>query len=145
MLAEQGYRYSSSVAPIRHDHYGVPDAPRRTYRPIAGAELIEMPITIAQVLGREVTTGGGFFRLLPGGVTARAIRAANAADAPAIFYFHPWEVDPRQPRVRNAPLKSKIRHYARLGAMVGKLERLIAAHRWGRFDAIAAREAARLA
>lgn len=144
VLAEAGYRYSSSVAPIRHDHYGVPDAPRRSYWPVAGAELIEMPITIAQVLGREVTTGGGFFRLLPGGVTRRAIHAANATQAPAIFYFHPWEIDPAQPRVRNAPLRSKLRHYARLGAMAGKLETLIASHRWGRMDAIAAHEAARL-
>lgn len=145
VLAEQGYRYSSSIAPLRHDHYGVPDAPRGTYRPVAGAELIEMPITIATVLGREVTAGGGFFRLLPSGVTERAIRAANAGDMPAIFYFHPWEVDPGQPRVRAAPIKSKLRHYARLGAMAGKLEKLIARHRWGRMDAIAAREAARLA
>ena len=145
VLAEQGYRYSSSIAPLRHDHYGVPDAPRGTYRPVAGAELIEMPITIATVLGREVTAGGGFFRLLPSGVTERAIRAANAGDMPAIFYFHPWEVDPGQPRVRAAPIKSKLRHYARLGAMAGKLEKLIARHRWGRMDSIAAREAARLA
>ncbi|MBB5708855.1 XrtA system polysaccharide deacetylase [Sphingomonas xinjiangensis] len=145
VLAEAGYHYSSSVAPIQHDHYGVPDAPRRTYRPVPGAELIEMPITIARVWGREVTTGGGFFRLLPSGVTARAIRAANAEQAPAIFYFHPWEIDPAQPRVRAAPLKSKIRHYSRLGAMHGKLERLIATHRWGRMDRIAAQEAARLA
>ncbi|UYY58703.1 XrtA system polysaccharide deacetylase [Sphingomonas sp. S2-65] len=145
VLAEQGYRYSSSIAPLRHDHYGVPDAPRGTYRPMPDADLIEMPITIATVLGREVTAGGGFFRLLPSAVTERAIRAANAGSAPAIFYFHPWEVDPGQPRVRNAPLKSKLRHYARLGAMAGKLEKLIARHRWGRMDAIAAREAARLA
>jgi polysaccharide deacetylase family protein (PEP-CTERM system associated) len=145
VLAEAGYRYSSSVAPIRHDHYGVPDAPRRSYRPVAGAALIEMPITIARAMGRDVTTGGGFFRLLPSGVTQRAIRAANAEAAPAIFYFHPWEIDPGQPRVRAAPLKSKLRHYARLGAMRGKLETLIAAHRWGRMDAIAAQEAARLA
>ena len=143
-LAEAGYRYSSSIAPIRHDHYGWPEAPRSAFRPVADAGLVELPITIAKVAGREITAGGGFFRLLPNGVTDRAVRSANAAGTPAVFYFHPWEVDPGQPRVANAPLKSKLRHYARLGAMAGKLERLIATHAWGRIDAIAAREAERL-
>ncbi len=143
-LAEAGYRYSSSIAPIRHDHYGWPEAPRRPFRPLADAGLIELPITIARVAGREITAGGGFFRLLPNGVTDRAVRTANAAEMAAIFYFHPWEVDPGQPRVTDAPLKSRLRQYARLGAMAGKLERLIATHAWGRVDAIAAREAKRL-
>jgi polysaccharide deacetylase family protein (PEP-CTERM system associated) len=143
-LAEAGYAYSSSIAPIRHDHYGWPDAPRGAFRPIAGMPLVELPVTIAKFAGREITAGGGFFRLLPNGVTDRAVRSANAADTSAIFYFHPWEVDPGQPRVANAPLKSKFRHYARLGAMAGKLEKLIAAHAWGRMDAIATREAERL-
>lgn len=145
ILAEAGYAYSSSVAPVRHDHYGWPDAPRRAYRPVESAALVELPITIARVLGREITTGGGFFRLLPGEVTRRAVRGANAGAQPAIFYFHPWEIDPDQPRVANAPLKSRLRHYARLGAMASKLERLIAGHAWGRMDGIAASEAARLA
>ncbi|UZK66494.1 XrtA system polysaccharide deacetylase [Sphingomonas sp. M1-B02] len=144
VLAEEGYCYSSSIAPIRHDHYGWADAPRRAFRPVEGAPLVELPITIAAVMGREITTGGGFFRLLPNRVTDRAVRGANAAARPAIFYFHPWEIDPGQPRVAGAPLKSKLRHYARLGAMAGKLERLIATHEWGRMDQIAAREAARL-
>jgi polysaccharide deacetylase family protein (PEP-CTERM system associated) len=143
-LAEAGYRYSSSIAPIRHDHYGWPEAPRSAFRPIADVGLIELPITIAKVAGHEITAGGGFFRLLPNRVTDRAVRGANAVGTPAIFYFHPWEVDPGQPRVADAPLKSKLRHYARLGAMAGKLEKLIAAHEWGRIDAIAAREAERL-
>ncbi|WP_084579745.1 XrtA system polysaccharide deacetylase [Sphingomonas azotifigens] len=145
VLAEAGYCYSSSIAPIAHDHYGWPDAPRVPFRPLPDARLIELPITIARVLGREVTAGGGFFRLLPHGVTDRAVRVANAGDEAAIFYFHPWEIDPGQPRVAGAPLKSRLRHYARLGAMAGKLRRLIAAHRWGRMDAVAERAAERLA
>lgn len=145
VLAEAGYCYSSSVAPIAHDHYGWPDAPRTPFRPLPDARLIELPITIARVLGREVTAGGGFFRLLPQRVTNRAVRAANAAGEAAIFYFHPWEIDPDQPRVAGAPLKSRLRHYARLGAMAGKLRRLTAAHAWGRMDAIAERAAERLA
>jgi polysaccharide deacetylase family protein (PEP-CTERM system associated) len=144
VLAEEGYLYSSSVAPIRHDHYGWADAPRGAYRPVSDADLIEVPITIARVVGKEVTTGGGFFRLLPGSITSTAVSAANREARPAIFYFHPWEIDPAQPRVANAPLRSKLRHYARLGAMSGKLETLIAGHEWGRMDHIVAREAERL-
>ncbi len=145
VLAEAGYRYSSSVAPIAHDHYGWPDAPRTAYRPLGDAGLIELPITIARFAGREMTTGGGFFRLFPAAITHRAVRAANAdGDRPAIFYFHPWEIDPRQPRVAQAPLKSRLRHYSRLGAMAGKLRTLIGAHQWGRVDGVVAVEAARL-
>ncbi|WP_066718557.1 XrtA system polysaccharide deacetylase [Sphingomonas pituitosa] len=145
VLAEAGYCYSSSIAPIAHDHYGWSDAPRTPFRPLPDAALVELPITIARVLGREVTAGGGFFRLLPQGVTDRAIRAANANGEAAMFYFHPWEIDPGQPRVRSAPFKSRLRHYARLGAMTGKLQTLLAAHAWGRVDAVAARAAERLA
>lgn len=145
VLAEAGYAYSSSIAPLAHDHYGWPDAPRRAFRPLADSPLIEMPVTVATMLGREVTAGGGFFRLLPSGVVERAIVRSNAAGDPAIFYFHPWEIDPGQPRVRAAPLKSRIRHYSRLGAMAGKLKRLTARHAWGRADAAAARAATVLA
>ena len=144
VLAEEGYVYSSSVAPLSHDHYGWTDAPRGLHRPIEGSKLIEVPITIARFGGKDITTGGGFFRLLPGAVTSKAVRAANTVQRPAIFYFHPWEIDPAQPRVSRAPLKSRLRHYARLGAMAGKLETLIAAHRWGRMDEIVARESERL-
>lgn len=145
VLAEAGYRYSSSIAPIAHDHYGWAEAPRGPFRPVTDADLIELPITIARVAGREVTAGGGFFRLLPNAITDRAVRAANAAERAAIFYFHPWEIDPGQPRVRNAPLRSRLRHYARLGTMEGKLDRLIRTHAWGRTDLVAARAAERLA
>ncbi|WP_315764024.1 XrtA system polysaccharide deacetylase [Sphingomonas sp. Y38-1Y] len=145
VLAEAGYGYSSSIAPLTHDHYGWPDAPRRPFRPLADSPLIEMPVTVATVLGREVTAGGGFFRLLPSSVVEKAIVRSNAAGDAAIFYFHPWEIDPGQPRVQSAPLKSRIRHYSRLGAMAGKLRRLTANHGWGRADSIAARAAATLA
>ncbi|WP_375396161.1 XrtA system polysaccharide deacetylase [uncultured Sphingomonas sp.] len=145
ILAEQGYVYSSSVAPIAHDHYGWAAAPRVPWRPVDGAALIELPITLARVAGRSIVTGGGFFRMLPAAITNRAIRRANADEGrPAIFYFHPWEVDPGQPRVARAPLRSRLRHYSRLGAMAGKLRMLVANHCWGRIDAIAAIEAARL-
>ena len=144
VLAEEGYRYSSSVAPLRHDHYGWAEAPKHAYRPVAGSDLIELPITLARVAGRTITTGGGFFRLFPAAITDTAIARANGEARPAVFYFHPWEIDPGQPRVARAPLKSRVRHYSRLGAMAGKLRALVARHEWGRVDAVVAHEAARL-
>jgi polysaccharide deacetylase family protein (PEP-CTERM system associated) len=145
VLAEQGYAYSSSVAPLVHDHYGWADAPKYAYRPVAGSDLIELPITLADVAGRKITTGGGFFRLFPAAITDRAVARANRDEhRPAVFYFHPWEVDPDQPRVARAPLKSRLRHYSRLGAMAGKLRGLVKRHDWGRVDAVVAIEAERL-
>ena len=144
-LAQAGYVYSSSVAPVRHDHYGWPDAPRFAFRPLGDSDLIEIPITTARIGRRAMPAGGGFFRLFPSAFTNRAVRQVNQEGRPAIFYFHPWEIDPGQPRVTEAPLKSRFRHYSRLGAMAGKLKGLIARHEWGRVDEVAAREAARLA
>lgn len=145
ILAEEGYGYSSSVAPVRHDHYGWVGTPRTLHRPVAGSDLIEWPITLARVMGRDVPAGGGFFRLLPNRIVERAVLRSNADDRhPAMFYFHPWEIDPGQPRVRRAPLKSRLRHYARLGAMRGKLRTLVGNHDWGRADAIVAARAASL-
>jgi polysaccharide deacetylase family protein (PEP-CTERM system associated) len=138
VLAEEGYRYSSSVAPVRHDHYGWREAPRFAFRPVADSGLIELPVTVAEIGGRRLATGGGFFRLLPAALTDFAVRQVNAAGQPAIFYFHPWEVDPAQPRVVDAPLRSQLRHYARLSAMAGKLRGLVARHAWGRVDAVVA-------
>ena len=144
VLAEAGYVYSSSIAPVKHDHYGWADAPRHAHRPLADADLIELPVTTMNVVGKTVTAGGGFFRLLPSAMTTRAIDASNSVERPAVFYFHPWEIDPDQPRVHAAPLKSRLRHYARLGAMAGKLRRLIRRHRWDRVDAVIADETAKL-
>jgi len=145
VLAEEGYAYSSSVAPLVHDHYGWADAPKYAYRPVAGSDLIELPITLADVAGRKITTGGGFFRLFPAAITDRAVARVNRDEhRPAVFYFHPWEVDPDQPRIARAPLKSRLRHYSRLGAMAGKLRRLVGRHDWGRVDAVVAIEAERL-
>jgi polysaccharide deacetylase family protein (PEP-CTERM system associated) len=143
-LAEAGYAYSSSVAPVAHDHYGWRDAPRYAFRPLADSPLVELPVTVARIGGRHLATGGGFFRLLPSALTDFAVRQVNREGHAGIFYFHPWEVDPAQPRVREAPLRSKVRHYSRLGAMAGKLRGLIARHDWDRVDAVVAREAALL-
>lgn len=138
VLAEEGYAYSSSVAPLKHDHYGWRDSPRYAWKPRDDAALIELPVTVAQFAGRRVATGGGFFRLLPAALTDFALRQVNGAAQPGIFYFHPWEVDPGQPRVTAAPLKSRVRHYSRLPEMAGKLRGLLARHAWGRVDAVVA-------
>lgn len=142
VLADEGYRYSSSVAPVAHDHYGWRDSPRFAWRPLADDALVELPVTVGEAAGRRFATGGGFFRLLPAGVTDFALRQVNAAAQPGMFYFHPWEVDPDQPRVTAAPLRSKLRHYSRLGAMAGKLRGLLDRHEWGRVDAVVERLAA---
>lgn len=135
VLADAGYRYSSSVAPVVHDHYGWPDSPRFAWRPVGHAPLIELPVTTAKLAGRTLAAGGGgFFRMLPYGFSRWAVRQVNGLGQPAILYFHPWEVDPDQPRVRHAPLRSKLRHYSRLAAMEGKLERLLGDFRWDRID-----------
>jgi polysaccharide deacetylase family protein (PEP-CTERM system associated) len=145
VLAEAGYTYSSSVAPVRHDHYGWREASRYAFRPLADSALVELPVTVAELAGRRMATGGGFFRLLPAALTDFAVRQVNRDGHGGVFYFHPWEVDPDQPRVAGAPLKSRVRHYSRLGAMAGKLRKLIARHDWGRVDQVVAHEVGRMA
>ncbi|MGE3396239.1 MAG: XrtA system polysaccharide deacetylase [Sphingomonas sp.] len=145
VLAEEGYVYSSSVAPVAHDHYGWRSAPRFAWRPIEGAELIELPVTTIEIGARRMAAGGGgFFRLLPYFVSDLAVRRVNREARPAIFYFHPWEIDPDQPRVPHASMRSKFRHYTNLEAMRPKLLRLLRAHDWGRTDEIALAEGTRL-
>ena len=146
ILAEEGYAYSSSVAPIVHDHYGWRDAPRFAWRPVEGAELIELPVTTVELAGRRAAAGGGgFFRLLPYRLSRWAIERVNARDGrPAVFYFHPWEIDPDQPRVPHATLKSRVRHYTNLRVMERKLFKLFTSARWGRIDQVVANERALL-
>ncbi len=146
ILADAGYRYSSSVAPVIHDHYGWPDAPRFAFRPLTDSALIELPVTTVALRGRNFAAGGGgFFRLFPYDLSRWAIRRVNGREnRPAIFYFHPWEIDPAQPRVRNAPIKSRLRHYMNLENMAPKLKKLLKDFSWGRTDEVAAEQAALL-
>lgn len=136
ILADQGYTYSSSVAPIAHDHYGWRDAPRFAFRPLADSALIEIPVTTVEVAGRrQAAGGGGFFRLFPYWFSHWALRRVNTHDArPAITYFHPWEIDPGQPRVAEASARSRLRHYTNLDVMAPKLARLTRDFQWGRMD-----------
>jgi polysaccharide deacetylase family protein (PEP-CTERM system associated) len=136
ILREEGFQYSSSVYPIRHDLYGTAGAPRTVFAPLPG--LIEVPLTAVRVLGIDVpASGGGFFRLFPYSLTRRLLAHANRANcSPAVFYIHPWEIDPGQPRQRQAPLLSRFRHYLNLGRTEARLRRLLRDFAWGRMDQI---------
>jgi len=135
-IREAGYTYSSSVYPIRHDHYGMPDAPRFPYQPIPG--LIEVPVTTNQFFQTNVPTGGGgYFRLMPYAMSRWLIGRVNRIDGkPAMFYFHPWEIDPEQPRIHAAGWKSKFRHYINLHRTERRLKRLLSDFRWDRVDRV---------
>ncbi|MFN7694972.1 MAG: XrtA system polysaccharide deacetylase [Burkholderiales bacterium] len=136
VLAEAGYRYSSSVYPIQHDHYGMPDSPRWAHAVRAG--LLEVPVTTCRIRERNwPSSGGGYFRLLPYGVSRWLIERVNREDRQsAVFYFHPWEIDPAQPRVPGIDLKSRFRHYVNLGRTEARIRRLLGDFAWGRMDDI---------
>ncbi|MBN9577999.1 MAG: DUF3473 domain-containing protein [Alphaproteobacteria bacterium] len=138
VLNQAGYRYSSSTYPIAHDLYGIPEAPRFAFYPIGDSEFIEIPVTAVRFLNRNWPCGGGgYFRLLPYGWSKFGLRRVNRRDEePCMFYFHPWEIDPGQPRVEGAPIKSRLRHYTNLGSMERRLKKLLDAFAWGRIDMI---------
>ena len=136
MLARAGYLYSSSQHPIAHDHYGDPNGPRAPYYPLGEHGFIEAPVATATLFGRRVSAaGGGWFRALPYALSKPLIaEAAKTMGGPTIFYFHPWEIDPDQPRIARASIKSRLRHYLNLKAMQGKLRRLLHDFPWTRVD-----------
>lgn len=135
-IAEAGYRYSSSVYPIRHDHYGVPDSPRFPHEIRNG--LMELPIATVRMMWRNWPAGGGgYFRLVPYAVSRWSIRHINDVDGrPAIFYFHPWELDPEQPRIDGASAKARFRHYLNLHRVEERLRHLLGDFRWDRVDRV---------
>ena len=135
-IADAGYLYSSSIYPIRHDHYGAPDAQRFAHEVMKG--LLEVPIATVRVLRSNFPAGGGgYFRLLPYLVSRWSIGRVNGIDGqPAIFYFHPWELDTDQPRVTGLGAKARFRHYVNLKRMEPKLRRLLADFRWDRVDQV---------
>lgn len=136
ILAEEGYCYSSSVYPIHHDVYGQAGASRVPYSPYPG--LIEIPLATVRLFGSNFPiAGGGYFRLLPYGVTRSALRMARRqSQAPSVFYLHPWEIDPDQPRQVQAPLLSRFRHYLNLQKTEARLRRLLRDFDWTRLDHI---------
>lgn len=135
-IEKAGYLYSSSVYPVKHDHYGWRDAPRFPFRPCIG--LLEIPISTVHFWYRNWPAGGGgYFRLLPYGLSRWALRRVNNTDQrPAMFYFHPWEIDPDQPRVPNLRFKTRFRHYLNLAQTEGRLQKLLSDFRWGRVDSV---------
>lgn len=136
-IAASGHRYSSSIYPVQHDLYGMPEAPRFAFR-AAHDRLLEIPITTIRILGRNVPCGGGgFFRLFPYAYSRWAINRINTHEREsAIFYFHPWEIDPEQPRVDGISRRARFRHYLNLTRMHGRLERLLTDFRWQRMDTV---------
>jgi polysaccharide deacetylase family protein (PEP-CTERM system associated) len=138
VLREAGYRYSSSIFPIRHDLYGMPKAPRFAFRPNTNSGFLEIPVTTVQVLAKRLPCGGGgWFRLFPYAVSRWAMRRVNRHDGQScIFYFHPWEIDPDQPRQRRVGAKTRIRHYLNLHRMEDRLGRLLGDFRWARMDEV---------
>ena len=138
VLRNAGYRYSSSIYPIRHDHYGMPEAPRFAYYPQGPKGLLEIPITTVRLLQRNVPAGGGgYFRLRPYAFSRWLMRRVNQTDhQPAIFYFHPWELDPGQPRQNGIGLKTRFRHYVNLGRMESRIKALTRDFAWDRMDRI---------
>jgi polysaccharide deacetylase family protein (PEP-CTERM system associated) len=137
ILREESYVYSSSVYPIHHDLYGMPGAPRVPFRPVEDG-VIELPMTTVRLLGRNwPCSGGGYFRLLPAMLYRAGLARVNGQEGqPAIFYFHPWEIDPDQPRIVNAGWKSRLRHYTNLHRMEADLEGLLRDFDWNRMDRV---------
>ncbi len=135
-LLRAGYRYSSSIYPIRHDHYGMPDSPRFAHEVRPG--LLEVPITTLRMLNRNLpSSGGGYFRLLPYPLSRWMLARVNRDDAQAgVFYFHPWEIDVDQPRIAGIGAKTRFRHYVNIHRMETRLGRLLEDFAWGRMDEI---------
>ena len=135
-LLKAGYTYSSSIYPIRHDHYGMPEAPRFAHEVRDG--LWEIPVTTACFFDRNwPASGGGYFRLMPYAMSRWLLQRVNHLDKqPAIFYFHPWEIDVDQPRIPGIDAKTRFRHYLNLHRMEARIRRLLADFKWGRMDEI---------
>ncbi len=137
-LLEAGYRYSSSIYPVQHDHYGMPEAPRFAFYPNGTDGLLEVPITTVQMMGRNLPAGGGgYFRLLPYALSRWMMAKVNQDDRqPALFYFHPWEIDTEQPRPEGVGAKSRFRHYVNIERMESRIEALARDFAWDRMDRI---------
>lgn len=137
-LENAGYVYSSSIYPVRHDHYGMPDAPRFAHRPNGAAGILELPPTTVPLMGRNwPAAGGGWFRLLPYSMSRWMLNRVNAQErAPCMFYFHPWELDAGQPRQTGLSARTRFRHYVNLQRMPGRLRKLLNDFEWDRVDRV---------
>jgi len=131
VLNQTGHKYSSSIFPIKHDLYGMPEAPRFAYHP-HDDEFIEFPVTTIRMGEKNLPCGGGgWFRLVPYAGMRWAMKRVNRLDnQPVIFYFHPWEIDPDQPRQPGLDAKTRFRHYLNLNRMEARLTRLLSDFQW---------------
>ncbi len=143
VLIEEGFKYDSSIFPIWHDFYGFPAAPRFPFlvssrfnsnvefsshlTPNVPKTLIEFPISTVRLLGQNLPiSGGGYFRLFPYLLIRKGLRRVNEKEGkPFVFYLHPWELDPEQPRINKIPIRSKFRHYVHLEKTEGKFKKLL--------------------
>ena len=132
ILQEEGFKYSSSIYPVKHDLYGIPDAPRFIYEPIENQNFKEIPITTVRFGDKNFPCGGGgFFRFYPYALSKWAFNRVNhQEDEPGIFYFHPWEIDPEQPKQHGLSLKTRTRHYLNLNRMENRIKRLLTDFNW---------------
>lgn len=137
VLEEEGYRYSSSIYPVPHDLYGMPEAPRVPFRPGKG-RLWEFPMSTVRVFAHNLPcSGGGYFRLLPYRLFRMGIGMVNRREGrPGIFYTHPWEIDPGQPRIADCGQLARFRHYVNLSRTAPRLERLLGDFAWDRMDRV---------
>ena len=137
VLAETGYSYSSSIFPVRHDLYGNPDAPREPHRP-AGSTVWEVPMSTVRLAGRNLPcAGGGWFRIMPYRLFRAGLRRIHRVEGRrGVFYIHPWEIDPGQPRVPSARRSAQLRHRLNLARTEARLVRLMRDFAWGRMDAV---------
>ena len=138
ILAEEGHQYSSSIYPVKHDLYGMPEAPRFVYQPIEGSDFKEIPITTLKIATKNYPCGGGgFFRLYPYIFSRWAFKRINQREQQSgIFYFHPWEIDPDQPKQENLKFKAKFRHYLNLHRMEPRIKALLNDFQWDTIQAV---------
>lgn len=138
VLDEAGYKYSSSTNPINHDLYGIPEQPRFAFYPFADSAFVEIPVTTMRRFWRNWPAGGGgYFRLFPYGLFKHNLRSVRARDRqPCMFYFHPWEIDPGQPRIPGTSFRTRIRHYLNLDRTFGRLSKLLQDFRWSTVDQV---------
>jgi len=135
-LERAGYVYSSSIYPMRRDFCGIPGSSRFRFRPDTANGLLEIPITTLELRGRRLPCGGGgYFRLMPYVYSRWALKRVNRRERQScVFYFHPWELDPQQPRQAGISLKTTVRHYLNLHRTEERLARLLVDFNWGRMD-----------
>lgn len=138
ILEAEGYAYSSSVYPVKTDFHSFENAPRFSYRPDGTKSFWEFPITTLRLGGKNLPFGGGgYFRLLPYALFRQGLISVRDREGkPLVFYLHPWEVDPDQPRPAQVGIKSRIRHYLNLSRTETRLRKLMTDFRWDRFDRV---------